>query len=77
MIYHTIVLPVHRLVHCLGITIDPTLMFVSNVLSRVQFRVASILRFGSLSPGIIFDLYTAFVLPLFGVIDVFNEEVRL
>ena len=57
----------------LGITIDPTLswnLHVSDMVSKVRSRVASILRFGTLSPLILCSLYTAFVLPLFYYYDV-------
>ena len=57
----------------LRVTIDPTPswnLHVSNAASRVRFRIASILRFGSLSPRIFCLLYTAFVLPVFDYCDV-------
>ena len=60
-------------VRYLGVTIDPTLswnLHVSDVVSKVRSRVASILRFGTLSPVILCSLYTAFVLPLFYYCDV-------
>ena len=60
-------------VHYLGVTIDPTLSWnshASDVVSKVQSRVASILRFGTLSPVILCSLYTAFVLTLFYYCDV-------
>ena len=40
-------------------------------MSRVRFRIASILWLGSLSPRILCLLYTAFVLPVFDYCDVF------
>jgi len=60
-------------VRYLGVTIDPTLswnLHVSNVVSRARYRIASILRFGSLSPQILCLLYTAFVLPVFDYCNV-------
>jgi len=60
-------------VHYLQVTIDPSLSWnlqVSNVVCRIQSRVASLLQFGSLSPVIVCALYTAFMLPLYDYCDV-------
>ena len=62
-------------VRYLGVTIDSTLswnLHVSDVVSKVRSRVASILRFGRLSPVILCSLYTAFVPPLFYYCDVID-----
>ena len=60
-------------IHYLGVVIDPSLswnLYISNVVSKVRSRIASLFRFGSLSPVVLFMLYTAFVLPLYDYCDV-------
>ena len=60
-------------VRYLGVLIDNTLswtLYISNVVFRVRFRVASIVHYGSLPPAVLCLLYTDFVLLLLNYCDV-------
>ena len=60
-------------VRYLGILIDNTLswtLHISNVVSKVRSCVASIIRYGSLTPSVLCLLYTTFVLLLLDYCDV-------
>jgi len=57
-------------VRYLGLIIDSTLswsLHITNIVSRVQLRISSMLRFGTLPPVVLCLLY---VLPLFDYCDV-------
>jgi len=57
-----------------GILIDSMLswnLHICNMISRVKkSKFASIIRFGSLPPAVLYVLYSAFVMPLFDYCDV-------
>jgi len=60
-------------VRYLGVLNDSTLSWnfnISNMISRVRPRLASIIRFGSLPPAVFCVLNSALVMPLFDYYDV-------
>ena len=57
----------------LGVLIDSTLswnLHIFNMISRVRSRLASINRFESMPPAVLYVLYSAFVMPFFDYCDV-------
>ena len=60
-------------VQYLGVFIDSTLpwsLHICNMISRVTSRLVSIIRFGSLSPAVLFTFIQPFVMPLFDYCDI-------
>ena len=60
-------------VRYLGGLIDSTLSWtlqICNMVARIRSRLASIARYGSLTPAVLCVLYSAFVMPLYDYCDV-------
>ena len=60
-------------VRYLGFLIDSMLSWtlqICNMVSRIRSRLASIARYGSLPPAVLYVLYSAFVMPLYDYCDV-------